>query len=358
MFKRRETKQIQIGNILIGGSNPITVESMCNTDTRNIEETVKQIHELEKIGCEIIRVAVPDEKAAKVLGEIKRQIKIPLIADIHFSEQLAIEAMKQGIDSIRINPGNIGSLKKIKRVVRIAKEKNVSIRIGVNSGSLEKKILEKYNHQVTAQGIVDSAFKHIKILEALDFDNIIISLKATDIDRTVMTYQLLAKQINYPFHLGITEAGTIFRGTIVSSIGIGFLLHQGIGDTIRVSLTASPIEEVKVGWEILKALKLRQRGVDVFSCPTCGRTEIDLIKLTKQVEEMVSNIKEYFVIAVMGCIVNGPGEAKEADIGIIGGKKMGLITRKGKVVKRVEERYLLQSLRQEINKFLSEKNKK
>ncbi len=328
---------------------------MCNTDTRNIKKTVRQIHKLEKNGCEIIRVAVPDAKAAKTLGEIKKQINIPLIADIHFSGQLAIESAKQGVDSLRINPGNIGSLEKIKPVVAIAKKKGISIRIGVNSGSLEKGILEKYNHQVTAQGMVESALEHIKMLENLNFNNIIISLKASDIDRTIKAYQLLAKQTDYPFHLGITEAGTVFRGTIVSSVGIGFLLYQGLGDTIRVSLTASPIEEVRVGWQILKALKLRQRGVDVFSCPTCGRTEIDLIRLTKQVEEMVSNIQEHFTVAVMGCVVNGPGEAKEADIGIIGGKGVGLITRKGRIVKKVKEEHLLQALKQEINNFLSEK---
>lgn len=352
MITRKITKIINIGNLKIGGNNPIRVQSMCNTKTQDVKSTVRQIKELEETGCEIIRVAVPDMEAAKALGEIKKQIKIPLVADIHFDYRLALEAIKQGMDKLRINPGNIGDKTKTEAVVKAAKKAGVPIRIGVNSGSLQKDILEKSGGKVTASGMVESVVRHIKILEDLDFDQIIVSLKASDVPRTIEAYKLFSEKYDYPVHLGVTEAGTSWSGSLKSAVGIGSLLSQGIGETIRVSLTASPLEEVRVGWEILKSLGLRDRGSILISCPTCGRTEIDLISLANKVEKAISNIKQPIKVAVMGCVVNGPGEAREADIGVAGGKGVGAIFIKGKVIKTVPEKEILPELIKEIKKIL------
>lgn len=329
----------------------MAVQSMANTKTSDVGATVSQIKKLEKAGCEIIRVAVPDMEAAKKLGKIKSQINIPLVADIHFSHLLALEAIEQGVDKIRFNPGNIGSIEKVKQVVKACKKRNIPIRIGVNGGSLEKDILAKYKNKVTADAMVESALRHIKILEKMNFRDIAVSLKASDIERTVESYKKLSEKVDYPLHLGITEAGTIFRGTIMSSIGIGHLLYVGIGDTIRVSLTADPVEEIKVAWEILKSLGLRKRGITVTSCPTCGRTKIDLIGLAKKVEKLVEGIDKDVHVAVMGCVVNGPGEAREADLAVIGGEGVGLICRKGKIIKKVDEKNLLKEFEKELEKF-------
>lgn len=351
MTGRRKTKVVNIGNLKIGGNNPILVQSMCNTKTQDVKATVRQIKELENVGCEIIRVAVPDMESAKALGQIKKQIKIPLVADIHFDFRLALEAIKQGVDKLRINPGNIGSQEVIEAVVKAAKERNIPIRIGVNAGSLEKDILEQYDGKATALGMVESAGRHIKILESLNFDQIVVSLKASDVPRTIEAYKIFSQKYNYPVHLGITEAGTIFSGTIKSSVGLGSLLSQGIGDTLRVSLTASPLEEVRIGWEILKSLELRQRGPVLISCPTCGRTEIDVISLANKVERAISRMKQPIKVAVMGCVVNGPGEAREADIGVAGGKNCGAIFVKGKIIKTVPEKEILKTLLEEIRKI-------
>lgn len=351
MIKRKKTRKIKIGKIYIGGQAPIIVQSMCNTDTRDVKATVKQIKKLEKVGCEIIRVAVPDLVAAKALGKIKKQITIPLVADIHFSYELALEAIRQGVDKLRINPGNIGSKEKIKKVVAACKKKKIPIRIGINAGSLEKYILDKHKNKATAKAMVESAMRHIKILEKLNFYDIAISLKASDIERTIAAYKLLSQKVNYPLHIGITEAGTIFRGTIMSAIGLGHLLLNGIGDTLRISLTADPVEEVRVAWEILKSLGLRKRGITVTSCPTCGRTQIDLISLTKKVENAMKKFNKNLHVAVMGCIVNGPGEAQEADLAIVGGQGSGLIMKKGKILRKVNEKKLLQEFIQEVAKF-------
>ncbi len=354
MIKRRLSREIRIGKIAIGGDDPILVQSMCNTDTRDVESTVKQINRLTKAGCEIIRVAVPDMEAAKALGQIKKEISLPLVADIHFRHELALEAINQGVDKIRINPGNIGDRDKIKKVVLSAKEKDIPIRIGVNAGSLEKDILNKYNGRATAQAMVDSALNHISILEELDFKNIVVSLKASDVERTIEAYSLLADQIEYPLHLGLTEAGSGQAGVVSSSIGIGFLLYRGIGDTIRVSLTDDPIKEVEIGWEILKSLKLRKRGVRITSCPTCGRTEIDLISLVDEIKRRLENVDKDIHLAIMGCIVNGPGEAREADLALIGGKGNGLIMKKGKILRRVKEADLVEEILKEIDQFDSQ----
>ncbi|MFA5926456.1 MAG: flavodoxin-dependent (E)-4-hydroxy-3-methylbut-2-enyl-diphosphate synthase [Parcubacteria group bacterium] len=351
MINRRKTRKIKVGDVYIGGNAPVAVQSMTNTRTSNIKATVAQIKKLEKAGCEIVRVAVPDMEAAKNIGNIKSKIKIPLVADIHFSHLLALEAVKQGVDKIRFNPGNIGSVEKIKEVVKACKKRKIPIRIGINGGSLEKDILAKYDNKVTAKGMVESAMRHIRILEKLKFYDIAVSMKASDIERTVESYQMLSQKVNYPLHLGITEAGTIFRGTVMSSIGIGHLLYEGIGDTIRVSLTADPVEEMKVAWEILRSLKLRKRGITVTSCPTCGRTKIDLIGLAKKVEKMVEGIDKDIHVAVMGCVVNGPGEAREADLAVIGGEGVGLICRKGKIVKKVSEKDLLKEFKIELKKI-------
>ncbi len=344
---RTNTKTIQIGNRVIGGGNPILIQSMTNTKTEDVESTVAQILALEAAGCEIIRCAVPTMEAALALKEIKNQIHIPLVADIHFDYKLAIAAMENGADKIRINPGNIGSIERIQAVVDVAKERNIPIRVGVNSGSLEKELVEKYNG-VTAEGIVESALDKVRIIEELGYDNLVISIKSSDVMMCAKAHELIAKKTNYPLHVGITEAGTLFSGNIKSAVGLGIILYQGIGDTIRVSLTGDPLEEIKSAKRILKTLGLRQGGIEVVSCPTCGRTQIDLIGLANKVETMVQDIPLDIKVAVMGCVVNGPGEAKEADIGIAGGKGVGLLIKKGEIVKKVPESELLEVLREEL----------
>ncbi len=353
---RKKTRTITLGPVKIGWGAPVVVQSMCNTDTRDIAATLAQIARLEAAGCELVRLAVPDEDAAKALGKIKKGASIPIIADIHFSHTLALEAVKQGVDGLRINPGNIGGKDKVGEVVKACKEKKIPIRIGVNAGSLEKHLLEKYGHP-TPEAIVESAFSHIRILEDLDYHEIKVSLKASDVMTTVEAYRLFAKQSDYPVHIGISEAGTIHSGTIKSSVGLGILLSEGIGDTMRVSLTADPVEEVRVAYEILKALKIRQRGVNLISCPTCGRTEINIIGLAEDVERRLSPIKEPLTVAVMGCVVNGPGEAREADIGIAGGKGTGLLFRHGENVKKVDEKELADVLVREVEKIVQEGSK-
>ncbi|SHG93526.1 4-hydroxy-3-methylbut-2-en-1-yl diphosphate synthase [Tepidibacter thalassicus DSM 15285] len=347
---RKLTKEVRCGNIKIGGNNPITVQSMTNTDTRDVNSTVNQIKRLEEVGCDIVRVAVPDMEAAIKLSDIKSKINIPLIADIHFDYRLAIESIKQGVDGLRINPGNIGDLEKVKKIVKKAKERNIKIRIGVNGGSLEKDLLEKYK-KVTPEALVESAMRHVNVLENMDFDNIVISLKSSDIHITIKAYELMSKKVNYPLHIGITESGSIKRGTIKSSIGIGYLLLKGIGDTIRVSLTGDPEEEIFVGKEILKSLGLIKEGVKIISCPTCGRCNIDLIDIVSNVEEKTQNLNKNITVAIMGCAVNGPGEAKEADIGIAGGKGEGLLFKKGQIVRKIKSEYLVDKLIDEIKKF-------
>lgn len=354
MITPRKTRKIKVGNIFIGGNAPVVIQSMTNTDTRDVGRTVVQIKKLEKVGCELVRVAVPDKKAAQAISKIKSRINIPIVADIHFSAELALESIRNGADKLRINPGNVRPAKKMEEIAKECKKKKIPIRIGVNGGSLEKEILKKYKGKATAQGMVDSAMKHIKILEKFKFKDIIISLKASDIERTVEAYKKLSKKVDYPLHVGVTEAGTKFRGTIMSSIGIGNLLYRGIGDTIRVSLTDDPIEEIPVAWEILSCLELRQRGPTITSCPMCGRAEIDLLKLAQEVEQIAENFPKYLHIAVMGCVVNGPGEAREADLAIIGGRKAGLICRKGKIIKKVSEKNLLKEFKKELNKELAD----
>lgn len=346
----RKTREIKIGNLYIGGENPIIIQSMTNTPTEDVEKTVAQIKELEKAGCELVRVTVNTEKAAEAIKEIKKQINIPLVADIHFDYKLALKAMENGIDKLRINPGNIGDDEKVRLVVEKAKELNVPIRIGVNSGSIEKKILEKYG-RVTADGMVESAMYHVNLLEKYGFNNIVISLKASNVKMMVDAYRKISELVDYPLHLGVTEAGTEFQGTVKSAIGIGSLLVDGIGNTIRVSLTENPVEEIKVAKEILKVLGLRE-GVEIVSCPTCGRTQIDLIGLAKKVEKEFGNIEKNIKIAVMGCIVNGPGEAKEADIGVAGGKGEGLLFKKGEIVKKVKEEEIIPELRKMLEEIL------
>lgn len=341
------TKKIKVGNLYIGGSENVIIQSMTNTKTADVNATVAQILALEEAGCELVRVTVNDMEAAKAIKEIKKNIHIPLVADIHFDYRLAIEAIENGIDKLRINPGNIGSDEKVELVVKKAKEFGVPIRIGVNGGSLEKSILEKYGHP-TPEALVESAMYHINLLEKFDFRDIIVSIKASNVKIMTKAYELISPQINYPLHLGVTEAGTTFSGTIKSSIGIGSLLLRGIGDTIRVSLTADPVEEIAVAKEILKVLEIRKDGVEIVSCPTCGRTEIDLIGLALAVEKEFKNIKEDLKIAVMGCVVNGPGEAKEADYGVAGGKGYGVLFKKGQIVKKVEEKDILDELRKLI----------
>ncbi|AEM78778.1 flavodoxin-dependent (E)-4-hydroxy-3-methylbut-2-enyl-diphosphate synthase [Thermoanaerobacter wiegelii] len=350
---RKITREVKIGNKKIGGNNPILVQSMTNTDTHDIEKTIEQIKRLEAEGCDIIRVAVPDMEAAEAIKEIKKNINIPLVADIHFDYRLAIKSIENGADKIRINPGNIGKKENIKKVVEIAKERGIPIRIGVNSGSLEKEILSKYKG-VTAEAVVESALKNVLILEKLGFYDIVISLKTTNVPLTIEAYKLASSKVDYPLHVGITEAGTIEAGTIKSAIGIGTLLYLGIGDTIRVSLTGDPVHEVRVGRHILRSLGLLKEGVEIISCPTCGRAKIDLIKLAEEVEKRTTNIKKPLKVAVMGCVVNGPGEAKEADIGIAGGDREGVIFKKGKVYKKVKEEELIEELMKEIEKLLEE----
>ncbi len=344
---RERTKKITIGNITIGGGSPVAIQSMTNTRTEDVKETVSQILALERAGCEIIRCAVPTYEAAEAISEIKKQIHIPLVADIHFDYRLAIAAIEHGADKIRINPGNIGDASRVKAVVDKAKEYHVPIRVGVNSGSLEKPLIEKYNG-VTAKGLVESALDKIHMIERLGYEELVISIKSSDVMMCVKAHEQIAKECPYPLHVGITEAGTLFAGNIKSSVGLGLILYQGIGDTIRVSLTGAPAEEIKSAKLILKTLGLRRGGVEVVSCPTCGRTKIDLIGLANQVEEMVSDIPLDIKVAVMGCVVNGPGEAKEADIGIAGGIGEGLLIKKGEIVKKVKEEELLEVLRQEL----------
>lgn len=349
-MERRKTRVIKVGDRLIGGNNPITVQSMTNTVTSDIEKTVKQILALEDAGCDIIRVAVSNFDDAKAITDIKKQIHIPIIADIQYDYKLALESIKYGIDGLRINPGNIGSLEKVKEVVKACRENNLSIRIGVNSGSIKKEFMEKYNG-VNENSMVYSALEQIKYLENLEFFDIKIALKGSSVPLTIKAYQKMAELVDYPFHLGITEAGTPWRGTIKSSVGMGALLAMGIGDTIRVSLTSDPIEEVRVGREILKSLGLLKTGLEFISCPTCGRTNIDLIKIAEEAERALEGIDKHIKVAIMGCAVNGPGEAREADIGIAGGKGEGLIFRKGKIIKKVKEEELLQELLKEIEKL-------
>ena len=344
---REDTKVIRIGNRVIGGGNPILIQSMTNTSTEDIEGTTAQINRLEALGCDIIRCAVPNMEAAKAIKEIKKRISIPLVADIHFDYRLAIASMEYGADKIRINPGNIGSVERVLAVVDVAKERNIPIRVGVNSGSLEKNLIEKYKG-VTAEGIVESALHKVKIIEDMGYDNLVISIKSSDVLMCVKAHELIAKVSKYPLHVGITESGTLFSGNIKSSVGLGMILGQGIGDTIRVSLTGDPTEEIKTGKLILKTLGLRKGGIEVVSCPTCGRTKIDLIKLANEVETMVEEFDLDIKVAVMGCVVNGPGEAREADIGIAGGFGEGLLIKKGEIVKKVPEDQLLNTLREEL----------
>lgn len=346
-MKRENTKVIRIGNRAIGGGNPVAIQSMTNTKTQDVDATVEQILALQAAGCEIIRCAVPDMEAAQALKEIKKRIQIPLVADIHFDYRLAIAAIENGADKIRINPGNIGDDRRLQAVVEKAKEAGVPIRVGVNSGSLEKDLIQKYG-KVTAEGLVESALQKVARIEALGYDNLVISIKSSDVLMCVKAHELLAEQCQYPLHVGITEAGTLLSGNVKSSVGLGIILYQGIGDTIRVSLTGDPLEEIKSAKLILKTLGLRKGGIEVVSCPTCGRTQIDLIQLANQVEDMVADIDLDIKVAVMGCVVNGPGEAKEADIGIAGGIGEGLLIKKGQVIRKVKEDELLSTLREEL----------
>ena len=344
---RGETKVVNIGNVAIGGGNPIAIQSMTNVKTEDVEACVAQILKLEEAGCEIIRCTVPNEAAAKAIAEIKKKIHIPLVADIHFDYKMAIAAMENGADKIRINPGNIGSIDKVKAVVDVAKERNIPIRVGVNSGSLEKELVAKYNG-VTAEGIVESALDKVHIIEDLGYDNMVISIKSSDVMMCVRAHELLAGRTVYPLHVGITESGTLTSGNIKSAVGLGIILNQGIGDTIRVSLTGDPVEEIKSAKLILRTLGLRKGGIEVVSCPTCGRTKIDLIGLANKVENMVSGIPLDIKVAVMGCAVNGPGEAKEADIGIAGGDGEGLLIKKGEIIRKMPESELLDALKEEL----------
>ena len=357
MGYRDETKVVQIGKRQIGGGNPILIQSMCNTKTEDVKATVEQILSLEHAGCDIIRVAVPTMEAAAALTEIKRQIHIPLVADIHFDYRLAIAAIECGADKIRINPGNIGSRERIQAVVDKAKEYGVPIRVGVNSGSLEKPLVEKYGG-VTAEGLVESALDKVALIEQMGYDNLVISIKSSNVMMCVKAHELIAKKTHYPLHVGITEAGTVIAGNIKSAVGLGLILSQGIGDTIRVSLTGSPLEEIKSAKLILKTLGLRRGGVEVVSCPTCGRTQIDLIGLANQVETLVQGYPLDIKVAVMGCVVNGPGEAKEADLGVAGGIGEGLLIRKGEIVKKLPESELLPALKAELDRMVEEKKAK
>ena len=347
---RKQTKEVKIGDRIIGGGHPIAIQSMTNTRTEDVAATVEQIGRLTKAGCEIIRCAVPTMEAAEALTEIKKQISIPLVADIHFDYKLAIAAISHGADKIRINPGNIGSADRVRAVVDAAKERNVPIRVGVNSGSLEKELVEKY-HGVTAEGIVESALDKVKLIEDMGYDNLVISIKSSDVMMCVKAHELISEKTNHPLHVGITEAGTLISGNIKSSIGLGLILNQGIGDAIRVSLTGDPVEEIKSAKLILRTLGLRKGGIEVVSCPTCGRTKINLIELANQVETMVSEFPLDIKVAVMGRVVNGPGEAKEADIGIAGGIGEGLIIRHGEVIRKVPEDRLLSELRHELENW-------
>lgn len=350
---RQNTKEIRIGDVVIGGNHPVAIQSMTNTKTEDIKGTVEQIHRLEAAGCEIVRCTVPTLEAAEALREIKKNIQIPLVADIHFDYRMAIAAIENGADKIRINPGNIGGEERLRAVVDKAKEHEIPIRVGVNSGSLEKTLLEKYG-AVTAEGIVESALDKVRMIEEMGYDNLVVSIKSSDVMMCVKAHELIAEQCPYPLHVGITEAGTVFSGNIKSSIGLGIILYEGIGNTIRVSLTGDPSEEIRSAKLILKTLGLRKGGIEVVSCPTCGRTQIDLIGLANQVEKMVQEFPLDLKVAVMGCVVNGPGEAREADIGIAGGKGEGLLIKKGEVVKKVKEEELLETLRRELQNWENE----
>ena len=346
-MKRVNTRKIKVGNIYIGGDSPITVQSMTNTDTRNVAATVAQILKLEETGCDIIRCAVSDMEASEALKEITKQIHIPLVADIHFDYNLALASIENGVSALRINPGNIGSVERVKMVVEAAKEKGIPIRIGVNSGSLERDLLKSYG-KICPEALVESALRHVAIFENLNFNDIVISIKSSNVMQMIESYRLISQKINYPLHIGVTESGTIWRGTIKSSVGIGTLLSDGIGDTIRVSLTGDPVEEIKVGREILKSVGYLQEGVEFISCPTCGRTQIDLINIAKQVEDRIGSLNKRITVAIMGCAVNGPGEAREADIGLAGGNGEGLIFKKGEIIKKVKEQDLVEELIKEI----------
>jgi (E)-4-hydroxy-3-methylbut-2-enyl-diphosphate synthase len=349
---REQTKVIQIGDCKIGGGNPIAIQSMTNTKTEDVAGTVRQIHALEEAGCDIVRCAIPTMEAAAALSKIKEQIHIPLVADIHFDYRLAIAAMENGADKIRINPGNIGDNDRVRAVVSVAKERNIPIRVGVNSGSLEKEYIQEYGG-VTAEGIVRSALGKVKLIEDMGYDNLVISIKSSDVLMCIKAHELIAKETKYPLHVGITESGTILSGNIKSAIGLGNILYQGIGDTIRVSLTGDPVEEIRSAKLILRTLGLRKGGVTVVSCPTCGRTQIDLIGLAGKVEDMVKDMDLDIKVAVMGCVVNGPGEAREADLGIAGGKGEGLLIKKGEVIKKLPEEELLEALREELQKKMA-----
>lgn len=352
---RRVSRQIQLGSIAIGGDAPVSVQSMCSTATSDVAATLAQIDRLAAAGCEIVRCAVPDEAAAVALADIRARCPMPLVADIHFDYRLALTALQSGVDGLRLNPGNIGARWKVEEVVKACAERRVPIRIGVNAGSLEKELLERHGHP-TAAAMVESALGHIRILEALNYPEIKVSLKASDIRRTVEAYRLLAAQVDYPLHIGITEAGTTWAGTIKSAVGLGALLYDGIGDTLRVSLTGDPVEEVRVGWEILKSLELRKRGPVFVSCPTCGRCQIDLISVAEEVEERLQNLPLTITVAVMGCVVNGPGEAREADLGIAGGKGQGLLFRRGEVLRKVPQDELADALVAEAWKLVEEES--
>lgn len=350
---RRETRKIRVGTVEIGGNAPISVQSMTKTDTRDILATVRQIHELEEVGCDIVRVAVVDSEAAAAIKEIKKKINLPLIADIHYDYRLALECIDNGVDGLRINPGNIGSRQRVEKVAHKARARGIPIRIGVNAGSLERHLLERYGG-VTPEAMVESALGHIDILEKVGFYDIKVSLKASSVPLMIAAYRLLAQKVVYPLHLGVTEAGTRRRGTVKSAIGIGILLAEGIGDTIRVSLTAPPVEEVRVGLEILRVLGLRKQGPEIVSCPTCGRCEINLMQIAEEIEDKVEGLKPPIKIAIMGCVVNGPGEAREADIGLAGGRGMGLIFKKGQPLRKVKEEEMVPALLMEIQKILTE----
>jgi len=352
-IKRRETRKIHIGNVAIGGDAPVVVQSMCSTDTRDIRASLQQINRLAEVGCELIRLAVLDDKAVEALKSIKDGAPIPLIADIHFDHRLALGALRAGVDGLRINPGNIGGEKAVAKVVRAAAERRVPIRIGVNSGSLDKDLHKRYGG-ATPEAMVESALRQIRLLESMQFHEIKISLKSSDVMTMVESYRLLAERVSYPLHLGVTEAGTLISGTAKSAVGIGLLLAEGIGDTIRVSLTSDPIDEIKAAYEILRALKLRERGVEVISCPTCGRCEIDIIGLTHEVEKRLLTVKTPLKVAIMGCVVNGPGEAKEADVGIAGGRGQGILFKKGEIVEKIPEKELMARLLNEIALMVDE----
>lgn len=347
---RKQKRVVNIGGVKIGGDNPIAIQSMCNTDTRDIKATVNQIHKLENAGCEIIRVAIPDMEAAQAVAEIKKQIHIPLVVDIHFDYRLALECMKNGADKVRINPGNIGDRDRVKQVVEMAKSRQIPIRIGVNGGSLERNLLQKYG-EVTADALVESAMGHIEILDELNFKDIVVSIKISNVPKMLDAYRKFNEISDIPLHIGVTESGTLKSGTIKSSVGIGTLLAEGIGDTMRVSLTADPVEEIYAAYDIQKVLGLRKNGAEIVSCPTCGRTQIDLIPIAAEVERRAANLNKPIKIAVMGCAVNGPGEAREADIGIAGGKGEGLIFKKGEIIRKVQENEIIDELMKEIEKL-------